>query len=136
MQKKIVMFVDDDQSFLDFTEVACRKVEAIESMLKATDGEEGLRVLEAKIQDHQTIPKVIFVDINMPGMDGFEFLKGFAAMKQKHPEILSLIKPIAMLTSSDQERDKQKALHMGADAYLIKPGSLAEMRAILAEAVA
>jgi DNA-binding response OmpR family regulator len=45
----------------------------------------------------------------------------------KYP-VLAGVRPIAMLTSSDQERDKTRALELGADEYIVKSANLADIR--------
>lgn len=136
MQKKLAMFIDDDEAFLVFIEKATAKVENFELTAVAKDGGEAMAILKARIQNREPIPTTIFVDVNMPGMDGFDFLEAFRVLRDEYPNELQFVKPIAMLTSSDQERDRVKAFELGADDYIIKPASLSEMRAILSKIVA
>lgn len=130
MEKKIVMFIDDDSAFLDFVTKACQAIATIGPILSSCDGENAKTLLEDRRKAGELLPNLIFVDINMPRLDGFGFLKEFNAMKEKYPEF-SQIKPIAMLTSSDQVRDREQAKRLGADQYIVKPTSLKETRAII-----
>lgn len=135
MSKKLIMFIDDDEAFLIFVRRAATKVEAVEDSIAAKDGLEAIDKLNSIIQSSDPIPKVIFVDINMPRLDGFGFLARFKELRETYPNKLSEVKPIAMLTSSDERRDKEKARELGADSYIVKPIDLAEMKTILAEAL-
>jgi DNA-binding response OmpR family regulator len=60
------------------------------------------------------LPHMVFLDLKMPGLDGFEVL---AWMRQDQ----KLQLPVAVLTSSPEEIDRKRARELGADCYLIKP---------------
>lgn len=74
----------------------------------AADGQEGLRTaLEIK-------PDLIFLDIKMPGMDGFEVLKNLRENE------ISKKTPIIILSNFDEQEMIEKGLALGANEYLIK----------------
>lgn len=124
---KIVMFVDDDDAFLMVARRVSREISAVASVLEATDGVAGLRLIEARLHAGEPCPDVLFVDINMPVLDGFGFLGGFIALRQRFSQ-LERVRPIVMLTSSQQELDRERAMSMGADGYIVKGSSLDEIR--------
>jgi two-component system, OmpR family, response regulator len=64
----------------------------------------------------------IVLDINLPGMDGWEILKRLRKAKKT---------PVLMLTARDQTRDRVRGLDTGADDYLVKPFDLDELFARL-----
>ncbi len=74
----------------------------------AADGQEGLK----KALD--TKPDLIFLDIKMPGMDGFEVLKNL-----RNNEV-SKKTPIIILSNFDEQEMIEKGLSLGANEYLIK----------------
>ncbi|SMB79777.1 response regulator transcription factor [Deinococcus hopiensis] len=80
----------------------------------ASNGQEGL--LEAR----HTRPDLVLLDVMMPGMDGLEFLRRFRATEQV---------PVIFLTARDTELDKVLGLELGADDYVTKPFSMAELLA-------
>lgn len=129
---KSVMFIDDDESFLQIVERAAKKVETIGDVTKACDGQEAKEYIVKALQNREKLPNLIFVDINMPRMDGFMFLHFFSEMRAKHRE-LTLVRPIAMLTSSDEVRDREKAKSLGADEYIVKPYGLEILRQLLSD---
>ena len=131
---KIVMFVDDDEAFLDVVRRASRKIPAIASILEATDGASALKTIEQLLATDQPLPDMIFVDINMPILDGFGFLEGFRTLRDRHPDLIK-VKPVAMLTSSDHERDRKKAQELGADEYIVKGFGLDEIRTTISRFV-
>ncbi|PNY79406.1 response regulator transcription factor [Deinococcus koreensis] len=80
----------------------------------AGNGQEGL--LEAR--HHR--PDLVLLDVMMPGMDGLEFLRRFRAVDAA---------PVIFLTARDAELDKVLGLELGADDYVTKPFSMAELLA-------
>lgn len=65
-----VMHVDDDPSVLDVTEQLLAQI-GIERIEKANNGHSGLQLLDAR----SPAPDIIICDLNMPGMDGVEFIR-------------------------------------------------------------
>jgi CheY-like chemotaxis protein len=61
------------------------------------------------------IPNIVFLDINMPGVDGFEVL----AYLRREPRLAKV--PVVIATSDDQPQTSKRALEGGANAVLIKP---------------
>lgn len=80
----------------------------------ASNGRQGLQ--EAR----QAAPDLVLLDIMMPEMDGLDFLRAFRADFQV---------PVIVLTARDSELDKVLGLELGADDYVTKPFSLAELLA-------
>ena len=79
------------------------------TVLEAVDGLEGIRVAQ------ETIPDLILMDINIPGMDGYEAttkLKGIPELKNT---------PIIALTAKVMAGDREMALTAGCDGYIPKP---------------
>ena len=81
------------------------------TLILARDGEEALT------RAQQEKPDLVFLDVMMPKMDGFEVCR-----RLKSDEATSQVK-IVMLTALAQEFDKQKADDVGADFYFTKPFS-------------
>ncbi len=79
--------------------------------LQAKDGQEGLQLL----RQHAGELKLVICDVEMPNLNGFEFLNIWRQDQQ-----LSHI-PVAMLTSRSNTKHRQLAMHLGATAYFIKP---------------
>ncbi len=86
-------------------------------MLKASNGEEALKLIEAET------PDVIVLDIMLPGMDGFEILQKIK-MNEKFRNI-----PAMMLSNLNKPTDIEKAKTLGAQKFLVKAAvSLDEIR--------
>ena len=109
---KTILIIEDDDAFHFLCEMAFRRSGRQIKLLKALDGVEALEILEAA----ETGPDLILVDINMPRMNGLEFLAQYAQRGGGQ------IPVVAMLTSSDQARDRQQAMsYEFVRDYLIKP---------------
>ena len=74
----------------------------------------------------RTKPDMVILDIMLPGLSGFEILRALRA----GAETAQL--PVLMLTAKGQARDQEAAFEMGADAYLTKPFSNADLVATVA----
>lgn len=75
----------------------------------------------------RTQPDMIVLDVMLPGRSGLEILRAL----RDSPETATL--PVLMLTAKGQAKDRETALEMGADAYLTKPFSNADLLATVAQ---
>lgn len=134
MSKKI-LFIDDDINFLYLLNRVSRRIEGIAECLTAENGQEALDLLINLAEEKKDLPDLMFIDINMPVMDGFEFLSKFKDLHEKF-ELMRKIKPIIMLTSSKQNSDKKKALETNlVSEYIIKPAGVENIEVMLKEAI-
>lgn len=110
--KPAVLVVDDDPKLRRLVE---RQLSAEGfDVLLASNGEEAL------YQASLSRPSLIVLDIAMPVMDGFEALERLREF---------FTDPVIILSATDQEREKVRALDLGADDYLTKPFGGAELSA-------
>lgn len=117
MQTERILLIDDDlDDQLFFTEVL-EEIDPTIVCKVADNGLEGLRVLRSGF-----LPDVIFLDLNMPAMNGFDFLLEF-----REEASWSNISVIIFTTSSHQQ-DKDRAKELGAKAFLTKPNTVHELR--------
>ena len=122
----LVLLIDDDDVVNTLHSIVLRKSGLVENIQSVMSGNEALSVLSACERDN-CWPSVIFVDINMPGMNGWEFIENFkekfSAYKQKCM--------ICLLSSSLDPRDKEKASKSDlVDFYFSKPLSIDAVRTI------
>ncbi|MCK4765872.1 MAG: response regulator transcription factor [Candidatus Aminicenantes bacterium] len=107
--KTIIEGLEDTFSFHDF------------QVFTAVSGSEGIRLFKEKK------PRLVILDIMLPGIDGFEVCK---KIKSIDPGI-----PVIMLTAKSQESDKLLGFELGADDYVTKPFSIkvlvARVKAVL-----
>jgi twitching motility two-component system response regulator PilG len=108
-----VMVIDDSKTIRRTAETLLTKAGC--EVITATDGFDAL----AKIAD--TRPNIIFVDIMMPRLDGYQT----CALIKNNSEFNKT--PVIMLSSKDGLFDKAKGRIVGSDQYLTKPFSKAEL---------
>ena len=108
-----VMVIDDSKTIRRTAETLLNKAGC--QVVTATDGFDAL----AKIAD--TKPDIIFVDIMMPRLDGYQT----CALIKNNSEFKST--PVIMLSSKDGLFDKAKGRIVGSDQYLTKPFSKSEL---------
>jgi len=103
LKKKLscILLIDDDFDDNVFNKIIIRKMDITETVDEASDGVEALEHLKAR----STPPELIFLDINMPRMNGWEFLEQYKDLdpKQKAKTI------IVMLTTSANPDEIKKA---------------------------
>lgn len=102
------MLVDDDDTTNYLNERLLKNLNAAEKILIMKDGEEAINYLTKACQlgrsDEQPCPDLIFLDIKMPVMDGFEFLDAFREANLELPQEFNIM----MLTSSASFYDLEK----------------------------
>lgn len=105
-----ILTVDDDENDLFICTYTIRRFDPQIKVLKAMNGLEALGVLKG------TTPDAIILDINMPVMNGFEFLEHYTKEFETHAPV------VAMLTSSHHAADREKALKYNfVKSYFEKP---------------
>lgn len=114
-----VLLIDDDTMTNYLHKRIIEGFEVSDQIEIANDGEEGLQIIENYIQseNEDKIPQLIFVDIDMPLMDGFQFLEAYQSLDFKNKD--SVV--VAVLTSSFNPKDVNRAKELSVDDYLVKP---------------
>jgi CheY-like chemotaxis protein len=121
MNKKFMLVDDDTDDASLFCETLTREVPGT----KCLTAENGLALFEFLSRQDADTPDVIFLDINMPVMNGWDCLK-----RLKSTSGYNNI-PIIMYSTSSARKDVDMAYHLGALAFLTKPEDLAELSEIL-----
>ena len=119
---KTVLLVDDGPNERILFEMAAKKAGTTFALRYVSDGREAVDYLEGvdgfRDRSRHPVPDLVVLDVNMPRMNGFEFLEWL----RRHPVLQSL--PVVMWTSSAQESDIRRAYSLLANSYLVKPLSL------------
>jgi two-component system chemotaxis response regulator CheY len=102
------LVIDDSQMMRQLVVFALSRIEGV-VCIEADDGLDGMRKLRSDRFD------MIFLDINMPIMDGLKLLE----VIRKDPSHKSV--PVVMLTTEGRPEDIDRAMELGASAYLAKP---------------
>jgi two-component system, chemotaxis family, chemotaxis protein CheY len=127
----IIALIDDDKIFQLTASKTIKASQLTDQVLQFENGEDAMRYLKDHIAEAANLPDYIFLDINMPFMDGWMFLEDYAVLKP------SLAKPmtIYMVSSSIDPRDINRAKNNRDVAeYVIKPVSREKFRELLQKA--
>ncbi len=121
--KKRIVFADDDQDDRFIYEMAFADLKASDrfQLEFAVDGVDLL----TKIKSGKTLPAMVFLDLNMPGLNGKECL---AALRELAPPVEL---PVVILSTSQSERDVAETYDLKANLYLQKPTSYESITATL-----
>ncbi len=118
--KKIdtVCIVDDDEVYQFTVKFEIERTNLVNKILFFSDGEEAIEFFQRKSDNPDELPDVILLDINMPIMDGWDFLEEFTLLKPGIGKKITLY----MVSSSvnNQDIDRAKAISEITD-YLVKP---------------
>ncbi|MCD6308061.1 MAG: response regulator [Candidatus Latescibacteria bacterium] len=106
-----IMLVEDDQVDAMTIRRALKEINVTNPIIHCRNGEEALEQLEADGDP----PCIILLDLNMPKMNGIEFLK---VVKERGD--LKMI-PVVVLTTSGEERDRVESFAYSVAGYMLKP---------------
>ncbi len=121
LASKKILLLEDDIIDVMTIQRALKQLKIPNVCEVMTNGEDGLDYL-AKCDD---LPGIIFLDINMPKMNGIEFLKRIKQNSQ-WAQI-----PVVVLTTSKDQRDKEETFKLGISGYMIKPVSYEDFKQML-----
>jgi CheY-like chemotaxis protein len=110
-----ILLVEDDN--LDIIDVkrTLDKMHILNNMVVAKNGEEALKILNDKERATETDPDIALIDINMPKMNGLEFLSAVRKMDE-WKDLKCFI-----ITTSDENVDRIAAKELGISGYIVKP---------------
>lgn len=126
---ELACIIDDDTIYVNLIKKIIETKKLCENLMIFSDGKESIDYFKALLQniDESRIPEIIFLDLNMPIMDGWEFLEQFTSIKNR------LKKPITIYIVSSSinplDINRAKSLNSVHD-YIIKPMKIDEIEAI------
>lgn len=119
-----ILLIEDDEVDIENVVRAFEENGITNPLLVARNGEKALQLLGAgriqKLSAPRDRPGLILLDINMPVMNGFEFL---AAIKED-PYLRSI--PVVVLTTSQEESDRYMSFQYSVAGYVVKPVEFSE----------
>ena len=112
ISNKPILLVEDDQVDVMTVKRALKEIHVTNQIVNLENGEEALKYL----RDPDSVkPCIILLDLNMPIMNGIEFLQ-----IAKHDIRLKRI-PVVVLTTSEEQQDKVNSFDLGVAGYMAKP---------------
>ena len=118
-----ILHIEDEDAPAYLLQAALNQARVCNRTFRVSSGEDGLAFLlkAGPYQDAQS-PGLVFLDLNLPRLDGFAVL---SAMRRR--EELRTI-PVVVLSSSESEADRYRVMHLGAHQYVVKQSSVSAMR--------
>ena len=128
-QEVEILLVDDNDLDVELTVRALRRQKLADHIHVSHDGQEALDFVFCRGQfagrSFGNPPKVIFLDLKMPKVDGIEVLRAIRA----DPRTQAI--PVAILTSSKEQRDIVDGYRLGVNAYVQKPVDFDDFRSVI-----
>lgn len=124
---KNVLLVDDDEVFNMLNSRLLRNTNEVDDIHIAENGEDALSLLNSYYVGSAALPDVILLDLSMPVMDGFEFLRAFEMLSLPGKEEVTIV----VVTSSADPEDKARVARFGITHFLTKPVSEEQLREVL-----
>lgn len=120
-----ILLVEDEENDATLVKMAFQRNNLFNPVQWVRDGVEAIAYLNGEgiyaDRSQYPFPEVLILDVKMPRMSGLELLSWI----REHPAYRVI--PTIIMTSSQQEPDIEKAYHLGANTYMIKPSSFEEL---------
>lgn len=114
----IVLYAEDD---IEDVDTFCDMMLSIDPSVKCLNTQNGVETIEF-LENATVLPDIIFLDINMPTMDGKSCLRNI-----RRDERFKAI-PIIIYTTSGNPKDRELCLQLGANEYVQKPNTIQETK--------
>ncbi len=125
----LACIIDDDTTYISLVKRIIETKELCNNLLVFSNGKEAFdyfsAILKNLSQDH--MPEIILLDLNMPIMDGWEFLENFLTIQHKFQTPITLYVVSSSINPSDVEKAKEITL---VSNYFVKPVKINELEAI------
>lgn len=118
-----IILADDDQDDRDFFRDAISDIE-VDCFLEFC--ENGIALIDRLNNETLHLPDIVFLDLNMPMLSGLDTLE-----KIRKDSRFSKIPIIAIYSTSSDQKDRERSLLIGADAYITKPSDFEFLKELL-----
>lgn len=129
----LTFLIDDDDAYLYGIRKLIEYNHLCGQVMQFSNGRQAIEYIRAHISDNNSLPDYILLDLEMPIMDGWQFMEEFILTRPQINKEMT----IYVVSSSIDDRDKQKAKSISAITdYLVKPMNTKSLKAVfLQEAV-
>lgn len=122
--------IDDDEIYQYTVEVTVKSFGLIKNIMPFADGEEAINFIVEHIENKKLLPDVILLDINMPVMDGFQFMEEYIDLK------IGKKITIYMVSSSVDQADIDRAKRISEISdYIVKPIQQERLKSIIEQSL-
>lgn len=114
-----ILLVDDDPIVNFLNETIIKELGVTKEITIATDGKEALQILNkcCHSKNEKSLPQLILLDLNMPVMDGFDFLDAYQFLDFKNKDQILIVVSTSSINPSDLERIRRYP----EVEYIVKP---------------
>jgi CheY-like chemotaxis protein len=113
-----IVLVEDDPGHARLIERNLRRAHITNDIVLLLDGQEAVEYFfpaDADVAERRTLPLLVLLDLNLPGLDGYQVLARLKAdARTKHI-------PVIILTTTDDPRDIERCYALGCNVYITKP---------------
>ncbi|HMV10945.1 MAG TPA: response regulator [Cyclobacteriaceae bacterium] len=120
--ERYILLVDDDPDEHLLFQDALKELKNAPKLSYARDGQQLMQHLDAA---HAELPAIIFLDLNMPRMNGFECLQEI----RKSPKLNHI--PVVIFSTTSQSQAIDKVYEQGANYYIRKPNTFAMLKEVI-----
>jgi two-component system response regulator len=113
-ENTLILLIEDNEDDVLLTRRAIRDLPTVCELRVARDGQSALGMLDAALLTGD-VPGLVFLDLNLPGMDGFGVLRHIRSV-----DALRCL-PVIALTTSHEVSDVRRSYALGANSYIRKP---------------
>jgi CheY-like chemotaxis protein len=130
MSKKTIWIVDDDVIYQTIINKLIKKSGTFSAHSSFINGKEAIAALNNLLENNHSIPDIILLDINMPVMDGWEFMEEIKRIKSKISKKIIIYIVSSSIAIEDKNKSKTFTDIIG---YIPKPISVANLLSIVSE---
>lgn len=124
IDKRVILMVEDNTDDEKLMLMSLRKSGVANDVIVARDGQAALDYLHGAGPSAAPVrPMVVLLDLHLPKIDGLEVLRRIRG------DARTRLLPVVVLSSSDEENDRIKSYHLGANSYVCKPVEFAAFAA-------
>lgn len=126
--------IDDDNIYVNLIKKIIKTKALCDNLVIFNDGKQSIDYFEALLEnlEHDRIPDIIFLDLNMPVMDGWQFLERFTKIKNKFGKVITLYVVSSSIYPEDINR--AKSLETVED-YLVKPVIISDLAKLFGKTI-
>ena len=125
-----IMIVDDSSVDRFIIAKTIQKIDIPNQIIEAESGIEALKIIKAASEGSLTMPNLIFLDLNMPAVDGIDVLR---EIKQNHSHLLRKTRIVMISTVKNEEKKRITLSYPNVLDFLIKPISLAQISGLISQ---
>jgi CheY-like chemotaxis protein len=129
MEKVTVLVVEDDPVCSMLAQKVLKLIGLDKQLYTANNGREALEIFNRCFCGEIGLPDLILLDLNMPIMDGFQFIQAYEKLQFPHKEKVLIV----ITTCSVDDHDIERAKELGIKYYLEKPISELVLKSIIAQ---